>query len=197
MATSDLIVWRAKVSARGTDMKAAYRELAQSVPKLTAYLAKQGLAKDQLVVSSVSTTAHHPRDKEGRLIEDVVSAYTLSQTVEIRSKEVAKIEKVSRESTVLIDEGIALESFAPEYHYTKLGDLKIQMLADAAKDSRLRAEQIATSTGAKIGPLRSARMGVLQINPPDKTEVSSEGNNDTSSLEKDIIAVVAGTFALE
>jgi uncharacterized protein len=194
---SDLIIWSAKVSARGSDLKSAYAALAAATPKVTGYLEKKGLPKDQIVVSSVTTTALHPHDKDGRALEDTVTGYTMSQSIEVRSKEVAKVEKVSRESTELINEGVALESFAPEYHYTKLGDLKIQMLAEAAKDSRIRAEQVATSTGAKIGPLRSARMGVLQINPADSTETSNEGNNDTSSLEKDIIAVVASTFTLD
>ena len=40
-------------------------------------------------------------------------------------------------------------------------------------------------------------MGVIQINPADSTDVSGEGNNDTSSLEKDIISVVHATYALQ
>ncbi len=71
------------------------------------------------------------------------------------------------------------------------------MLAEAAKDAHVRGEQIARSTGATLGPLRSARMGVIQINPADSTETSNEGNNDTSSLDKDVIAVVTSNFQLE
>jgi hypothetical protein len=40
-------------------------------------------------------------------------------------------------------------------------------------------------------------MGVMQINPAGSSRVSSEGNNDTSSLEKDVIAVVTAVFMLE
>ena len=105
--------------------------------------------------------------------------------------------EVSRAATELINQGIAIDSGAPEYHYTRLGELKIQMLHEAAKDTRVRAQQIADATGAKLGPLRSARMGVMQINPADSTETSSEGNNDTSSLDKDVIAVVTSNFQLE
>ncbi len=90
-----------------------------------------------------------------------------------------------------------MESRDPEYRYTKLGDMKIQMLAEAAKDAKVRAIQIAASTGARAGALRSARMGVLQINPAGSTETSSEGNNDTTSIEKDVIAVVTASFAVE
>ncbi|HEY7954911.1 MAG TPA: SIMPL domain-containing protein [Polyangia bacterium] len=193
---SDLVVWDATVSARAADMAGAYKQIAASMPKVTAYLIKKGIPKSEIVVDSVVTTALHPHDKDGREIEDTITGYAMSESVQVRSKDVDKVTEVSREATELINDGVALQSSDPEYHYTKLGDLKIEMLAEAARDSRNRAEQIANSTGAKIGTLRSARMGVIQINPADSTEVSSEGNSDTTSIDKDIITVVASTFAL-
>jgi hypothetical protein len=139
----------------------------------------------------------HAHDKQGRELEETVTGYTMSQTVEVRSSDVDRVTEVSRAATELINQGIMIDSGAPEYHYTRLGELKIQMLHEAAKDTRVRAQQIADATGAKLGPLRSARMGVMQINPADSTETSSEGNNDTSSLDKDVIAVVTSNFQLE
>jgi hypothetical protein len=194
---SDQIVWSANVWARGNDMAAAYKTLAANVPRVTAYLKDKGLDPKQIVVHSVETKVFHPRDKESVEIEDVVSGYEMSQEIEVRSSDVDKVAQVSREATELINHGIALDSNSPAYHYTKLGDLKIAMLAEAAKDARVRAEQIASSAGASLGPLRSARMGVIQINPADSTETSDGGNNDTKSLEKDIITVVTSSFALE
>ncbi len=85
----------------------------------------------------------------------------------------------------------------PEYHYTKIAELKKEMLAEAAKDAKQRAEQIASSTGSSIGTVRSARMGVMQITPADSNDVSDSGMNDTSSLEKDITAVVNVSFAVD
>jgi hypothetical protein len=178
-------------------MKEAYKQISAEMPKVTAYLEKSGIPKDLIKVFSVTTKALHPHDKEGRALEDTISGYLLTQALEVRSSDIAKVGKVAREVTELIEQGVELESHAPEYLYTKLGDLKIQMLAEAARDSRVRAEQIAHSTGARLGTLRSARMGVIQINPADSTEVSNEGNNDTTSEEKDILTVVASTFALE
>jgi hypothetical protein len=40
-------------------------------------------------------------------------------------------------------------------------------------------------------------MGVININPPNSRETSWQGNNDTSSLQKDIITIVHATFELE
>lgn len=194
---SDLIVWRSHVTVSGPELRAAYRTLAANVPKVTAYLEKKGIPKEQLVVSAVSTRALHPRTSQGDQNEDVVTGYALSQSIEVRSLDIDKVSALSRQATELIEEGIPLQSDPPAFHYTKLAELKLQMLAEAARDSRQRAEEIARATGARIGVLRQARMGVIQINPADSTDVSGEGNNDTSSLDKDIISVIASTFALD
>jgi uncharacterized protein len=195
--SSDLVIWTSKVSARGDKLAPTYKTLATATTRVVAYLEKKGLPKGKIKVNSMVTKTLHPHTKDGQTIEEQVSGYELTQTIEVRSSEVAKIEEIANASTELIDEGLEFESMAPEFHYTKIADLKIQMLAEAARDSRVRAEQIATSTNAKLGALRSARMGVIQINGADSTETSDEGNNDTASVEKDVITVVASTFALE
>ena len=52
---SDLIVWRAHISVSGPELRSAYRTLATNVPRVTGYLVKNGIPKDQMVVSAVST----------------------------------------------------------------------------------------------------------------------------------------------
>ncbi len=71
------------------------------------------------------------------------------------------------------------------------------MLGEAAKDAKVRAEKIAASTGNSIGTVRSARMGVMQITAADSTEVSDAGISDTSSIDKDVTAVVNISFAVD
>lgn len=196
---SDLIVWRASVTYQSEELSEAYRALKERVPRVKAYLVSKGVAEGEIVVSSVSTQALHEKgdEEEGGGDSGRITGYRLSQTVEVRSTDVDRVAAISREVTELIEQGIFLESSAPEYHYTKLGDLKVQMLAEAAKDAKMRAQQIASSTGSTIGDVRSARMGVLQITAADSNEVSDYGVNDTSSLEKDITAVVNVSFAVD
>ena len=71
------------------------------------------------------------------------------------------------------------------------------MLARATENAKQRAENMAKATGNKIGVIRSARMGVLQITPGTSTDVSDMGINDTSSLDKKVTAVVTASFAIE
>ena len=186
---SDLVIWRSSVSHQAPALQDAYRSLSESVPKVKAYLVSKGIPEDKITVSAISTQTLHARNDSG--IETAeITGYSLRQELEVRSNEVEKIAKIAREATELINQGILIESQAPEYHNTQLGSLKIEMLSEATKDAKERARQIAENTGSSIGSVRSARMGVLQITPADSNEVSGLGINDTSSLEKDITAVV-------
>ena len=66
-----------------------------------------------------------------------------------------KIENLSRTVTEIINKGIELTSSQPMYFYTKLADVKQQMIADATKDARERAKKIAENAGSSLGSLKS------------------------------------------
>ena len=73
-----------------------------------------------------------------------------------------------------------------------MGDLKIEMLADASRDARARAERmiVAAGGGAKVGRVESNDTGVININAANSTETSWAGNSDITSFEKDILTTV-------
>jgi len=204
---SDLMIWRTSVSEEAATLAGAYSKLSRDVEKTKAFLISQGFPENQIVVSAVTTTTMRASrgiqkqqigsEDEGGGTGGRVTSYSLTQSLQIRSTEIDKLTEVSRKVTQLINQGILLESNEPEYLYTKLAELKVEMLADAAKDARERAAQIASSAGGKVGEMRSAEMGVMQVNAADANEISGYGVNDTKSVEKDVLAVVHVTFALE
>jgi hypothetical protein len=194
--TSDFVTWRAGLSYQAPALSDAYKSLSEAIPKVRAYLVSKGVADNQITASAISSQTLHGRTSDGAETSEI-TGYSLRQELEVRSTDVQKIAQIAREATELINQGILIESGAPEYLYTKLGDLKIEMLAAAAKDAKERASKIAESTGSSIGSVRTARMGVLQITPLNSNEVSDSGVNDTSSLEKEITAVVNVGFAVD
>lgn len=192
---SDLAIWRGSFSARASDMTAAYSSLQESQDKVRSYLQSKGIANKDIVFSSISTNTRYMILPNGQTSNQVES-YELFQTVEIKSKDVDQITLLSRQATDLINQGIEFQSMPPEYFYTKIADLKIEMLSLATKDAMKRAEQIAKNTNSRVGALRSARMGVFQITPLYSNEVSDYGINDTSSLDKEITAVMTCEFQI-
>ena len=192
---SDLVVWNAGITTQAPQLSAAYKQISENIPRIRKYLIDKGVPADQITVSSISTKTLTKTDIMGRETSEIVG-YSLGQKVSVTSDDVDRIAQVAREATELIDQGILLDSEAPSFYYTKLGDLKIEMLGEAAKDAKTRADRIAESTFSSIGSIRSARMGVMQITAPESTEVSDYGVNDTSSIEKDVTAVVNVSFAV-
>lgn len=193
---SDLVVWSASVSYQAPTLADAYRQLSENVPRVKQYLIGKGISENEITVSSISTITLRKTDENGQESSEI-SGYSLRQELQVRSTEIDKIAQIARAATELINQGILIESGSPQYLYTKLGDLKVEMLGEAAKDAKTRAERIAASTGNSIGTVRSARMGVMQITAADSTEVSDAGISDTSSIDKDITAVVNIGFAVE
>ena len=84
----------------------------------------------------------------------------------------------------------------PEFTYSKLADKRVDMLAKAAKDARIRAEAIALQAGSEVGGLKRVNTGGFQITVPNSTKVSSWGSYDTTTIKKDITAVMGVTFAV-
>ena len=193
--TSDLVVWSAGITQQSQQLSSAYQALADNVPKIKQYLISKGIPENQVTVSAISSITLKGKDSDGNETNEI-TGYSLSQSIEVRSNEVQKIAQIARESTELINQGILIESAAPKYYYTAIGDLKIEMLGEAAKDAKERASKIAQSTGNSIGSVRSAKMGVLQITAADSTDVSDYGVYDTTTIDKDMTAVVNVSFAV-
>jgi hypothetical protein len=193
--TSDLIVWTGSFSAKSPALQDAYTQLEADKGKVMDYLVKQGVPKDKIVFSSINTNTYYVLLPSGVYTSDV-DYYELNQTVTISSGEIDKVTDISRNVTELINEGIQFQSNAPQYMYTKIADLKVNMLAEATKDARKRAEMIAENAGNKLGDLKYADMGVIQITPLYSNDVSDYGMNDTYSLEKEITAIVHCEFEI-
>lgn len=184
---SDLVVWEGRFSALNPDLGKAYEELKSNREKVEAYLTQKNIQRDQWVFSAVENY-QRTRPKytaEGRYAGEDFEGYELSQRVTIRSEEVQKIEDISRSITDLLNQGVQLYSSTPRYYYTKLSELKLDMIAKATRDARLRAEQIAKESGANLGGVVSAQMGIFQITGRLSGEdYSWSGTFNTADKEK-------------
>ena len=191
---SDYIVLRLSISSQQATAKDAYQELVRQTERLRTYL-KEKQVPDSSITSSSIETATIPEVNAGRETGKIV-AYRLTQSFVLRSADVERYAELSRQVTELINEGINLVSESPQYLYTQLDKLRVEMVASATKDAKARAEAIASSTNSRVGNVRGARIGVFQITSRNSTDVNDSGIYDTSSIEKDITAVVSVTFSL-
>ncbi len=203
--TSDLIVWSGIYDVDSVDLKDGYNALESNKGIVMKYLKNKGIAEEDLIFSSISISENHALNEYGGYTNEIED-YTLAQTVTISSTEIDKVTEISRNATELLNEGIQFESYAPEYHYTKLEDLKASMLADATKDATKRAELIAENAGSKLGSLTHAKVSSIKITPLYSVPndyyddynygYSNYVDNDSVSLEKEVTVSVYCTFEI-
>lgn len=174
---SDLIVWNGSYSRKNYELKNAYAEVKQDENKIRQYLRSKGIADTELIFSAVDINKefNYRTDESGRQIGSEFTGYNLTQTVKVESLNVDKVERISREVTELIESGIEFNSSPPLYYYSKLANIKIDLLGKASSDARARAETIAKNSGSSLGELKKANMGVFQITGKNSNEDFSYG----------------------
>jgi hypothetical protein len=193
---SDLGFLRGTISVQSSTSESAFTELNRQKPILVSYLERKGFPKDKIEFNTINSYPVYEMSEQGYQTGRI-NGYIYSQRIEIQSTDVIKIKELSLDITSLIEKGVSFNVEQPEYHYTKMADLKIEIQAAAAKDAMIRAQKIAEATDRDLGPMRSARMGVLQITPKFSNAISDYGINDLSSIEKEIIGVVNASFEIE
>ncbi|MGA2684685.1 MAG: SIMPL domain-containing protein [Verrucomicrobiota bacterium] len=190
---SDLIIWQGNFNVEAGTLLDAQRELKTDLVAVGQFLTSNGVTNfvfKPIEIMELKAT----KDADGWK-QERTTGYHLTQSVCVESEDVEKIAKL--DTTPLVERGILFTTEPPQFIYTKVAEEKIEMLADATKDARARAEQIAAQGGRTIANLHDAEMGVFQITALHGNSTSDEGENDTSSLDKTITAVVTATFLLK
>lgn len=197
---SDLIVWQGTYARTSFELKDAYASLKSDEQAVRRYLAAHSISSAEAIFSSISIEKQYSYsyDESGRQTGSTFNGYQLRQTVKVESQNIANVEKIAREITELLQSGIELSSQEPLYYYTKLSNLKIDLLSKAAADAHNRAESIAKNAKGDLGSLRRASMGVFQITGQHSDEDYSYGGAfNTSSKNKTATITVRLEYELE
>ncbi len=193
---SDIGILRGAIQINSINTSDGYAQLKNQMPVVLNYLTAAGIKKEQIEVFPITSYANYEYTPQGMQTGRILN-YTQSQRFQLKLNDVQKTKTLSLQITDLLNQGIALQMDAPEYYYSGLANLKIQIQADAAKDAQTRAMLIAESTDQKLGAMRGAKMGVLQITPKNSNIIGDYGINDVSSIEKEITAVVHANFEID
>lgn len=187
---SDYIVWNVSVASQADTPQAAAPRLTKWAAQVRSFLAANGARPGEVAQDPIATeTLTDDRNQ--------VTGYRLTRTFEVRSARVAAVAGLVEKSQQLFGQGVPLQSQSPQYVYTKLADLRPKLLAEATEDALRRAKVLVEATGSRLGGLRDVDVGVFQVTAPNSTDVSDYGVYDTSTLRKDVTAVVNVSFALK
>lgn len=194
---SDLVKWNAFFSRKSMDLSAASEQLRSHRELVREFLLGQGIAADEILFDAVNINREfsYDYDNNGRSYQ-TFTGYSLTQNVSVESRDLDKVDNASREISTLLSQGIELSSFPPNYYYSKLEDLKLELISQASDNARQRAKNIATKAGTSLGKLVKADLGVFQITGQnDNEEYSYGGVYNTTSRSKTANVTVRASFS--
>lgn len=196
---SDTASWNITVSNKAYG-EAALTEANASVAKQTKivsdFLKKNGLDEKSFTVGTVSSAQLCVLNNNGYETCSLgVAGQNVQQTISVESTEVSKIDELSKQLATL--EGLELSSNTVQYLYNHLKDIRQEMLAEATKNAKERADAVAEAGGAKVSKLVSLSSGVFQVTSKNSIDVSDYGTYDTSTIEKKITATVRADFSVK
>jgi len=191
-AVADNAVWTLSVSLSSPTVGAAVKKVDSDVAALSSYLTQGGIAADALTLGAVSTYANEEYvngNSTGRIL-----SYRASRDVTVRTKDVQLVSKLSQGIGSLLGTGINVNNYGPQYYISNLPELRPELMSEAMKDAKLRAESLTKAVGGSLGSLANVKAGPIQITTPDSTMTADYGAYDTSTINKTVSATVSVTF---
>ncbi|MCP5404870.1 MAG: SIMPL domain-containing protein [Pseudomonadaceae bacterium] len=174
-AVADLATWNLGLSASGNDLKAVQGEIAAQQGQIRAFLANFGIAGAEVENQNVSVV-DGDADRYNRGAGG--PRFTINGGVTVRTGNLEGIAKAKNALGELVGQGVILtSSWGPNYAFTRLNDKKPELVSAATAEARKAAEQFAADSGAKVGGIRRATQGSVQILGRDGFEGESEQVN--------------------
>jgi len=197
---ADRAVWTLNLRRASDTLADAHQRIAADRDAVLAFLKKQGFAEAQIERQPTRTLDKLARDfgqTQGERFR-----YVVTSAVEVATPMVDLVRSASGATEELLKGGVILDADEqsgranPRFVVSKFNDLRPQLLAEATKNARSVAEQFAADSGARVGDIRSANQGTIQIFGTDGNDESAPFS-PTSTPVKKIRVVSTFEFALK
>ncbi len=200
---SDLVVWQLRFKTTGDDLSSTQAALDKQKQSVINFLTQAGFDQEAIMPQGIRVV-----DKQANEYGTdtyTTKRYVLSTAVTLRSDKVDLAMQAQQKMSDLIKLGVALSDDGycgniPNYLFTKLNDIKIDMLAKATQNAREAANQFANDAKATVGSIKNASQGYFSISAQDSIQEGSGGNNncgDSDSIMKKIRVVTTIDYFLE
>jgi len=193
--SADKAVWTLNAEQVAPTISESVKRVENATVAVSRYLTDGGVPSDSIELGSVSAYAQEEflnGNNTGRILN-----YRGSRTITVRSTDVQLIKKLSSGIGSLLQSGVSVTNYGPQYYVSKLSELRPELLKQAMEDAQVRAKAIVEATGGKVGNVMSVRSGPFQVTSPDSVDTSSGGYYDTSTIEKTITSTVTVSFKVD
>ena len=185
--TADLATWTISYSASSANLAEAQDKVRRDTASIEAFFKELGFPADALQPTGANVSSNTDYNR--------VTSYTVRQRLALRTTDIARAQKAVARQFDLVGRGVFLEDGSGmAYTFTKLNDIKPEMVAEATKDARAAAEQFAEDSNSGVGKIRDATQGYFEIEARDG---DGGGWGSADSPFKKVRVVTTVSFTLD
>ena len=191
-ATADNAVWTLNAQESSANAAAAVAKVEKTVAALTQYLTAGGVPASGIQSGGVNTNAINEYvngNPTGRIL-----SYQANQSVTVRSKDVNLVNSLSNGIGTLLQTGVNINNYGPQFYVSNLAALRPALLAQAMVDAKQRGISMTKAVGTKLGGLIAVSSGPVQVTSPDSVDTSAGGMYDTTTIPKTVTVTVSVSF---
>lgn len=190
---ADIANWKLRFTAAGDNLSLVQGKIEGDFLKLSNFLVKAGLDGNEIQLGQLEVVDQNAQQYRSGPING--NRFIITQNVQVRSTKVTVIETLSRMTGELVKQGLILQdNQGPSFVFTKLNEVKPDMIASATQDAREAAEKFAADSGAQVGGILRASQGYFSIEPLVPTD---DYRGAAGQIGKKIRVVTTIDYALE
>jgi len=167
--TADVAVWPIQFTAADNDLVALYAALERDTAKIVAFLTSSGFDASEVSVAAPSITDKMAQQYGNT--ERVELRYTAVQGITVYTNKPDAVRRAMNKLVELGKQGIVFSGGgyqgSTQYLFTRLNELKPDMIEEATRKAREVAEKFARDSASRLGKIRSAQQGQFTISDRD------------------------------
>ena len=161
---ADLAVWNMSFSMGENNLESMQKSILEKTEVIKKYLIKHGLEESDFTVKPAAITDNSLNSYMDQT--KITYKFVAQQTILVRSGKIEAVKSAYADSLELVSAGIAVSQdydSKVSYEFTKLNDIKPEMIAEATKNARTAADQFAHDSNSKVGKIKKATQGLFTI----------------------------------
>jgi len=182
---ANVIIWPVQFTVASNNQQEIYKMLEDNVEKVTLFLKERGIIEEEISVDLPVVTDRSAQRWGGE--NGGQFRYVASQAVTVYSERVEDVRKVMRDAGELGKKGVIISggdySLRTEYLFTRLNEIKPEMIEAATKEARKVAEKFAEDSNSELGKIKTASQGLFSISERDRNNPHIKNVRVVSTIE--------------
>ncbi len=195
---ADLVVWNIQSRIVCDNLMDGSKQVEGSKNQIVKFLLQNQIKSDEIITEGISVI-DKKANQYGNFQQVNTPRYLVNQLIQVRSSNVDLVQKVSRMTGELLQAGVVISNNdygnPIQYYFTKLNDIKPEMISEATQNAREAGIKFATENNSKLGRLKKANQGLFTI--VDRTASLSGGEGGYVSGTNDIFKKVRVVISTE